>query len=251
MVIKKGDFIRLEYTGRIKETGKVFDTTVADIADKEGMELEKTFGPIPIIVGGGHVLQGLDEALIGMAEGEEKDVELSPEEGFGQRDPKLMQLIPMAEFRKQGIKPEVGMSITSEGTTGRIINISGGRVRVDFNHELAGKNLSYHIKVAKIIEEDDDKVKSMIELHYPKPNLDIEKTQIRWDDGSVIITLDEMAKFDNRPYTDITFARFRIARDIWENMESVDRVEFVDFFEKKVKEETETTEEVPEKLPEQ
>ena len=240
MAVKEGDFIRLEYTGKVQETGNVFDTTDENVAEEAGIKLDnKTYGAIPIVVGGGHVLKGLDEALIGMEEGEEKKVEITPEEGFGLRDPKLLQLIPMGEFKKQGMKPEVGMAITSDGTTGIIRSVSGGRVRVDFNHELAGKNLEYDIKVIKEIKDDVEKVKSMIELHYSAPNLDSDKHDIQIIDGVVRISMDEMAKFDKKPYMDITFARFRIARDIWENMENIEKVEFVDVFEKKVEEEAE------------
>ncbi len=240
MAVKEGDFIRLEYTGKVQETGNVFDTTDENVAEEAGIKLDnKTYGAIPIVVGGGHVLKGLDEALIGMEEGEEKKVEITPEEGFGLRDPKLLQLIPMGEFKKQGMKPEVGMAITSDGTTGIIRSVSGGRVRVDFNHELAGKNLEYDIKVIKEIKDDVEKVKSMIELHYSAPNLDSDKHDIQIIDGVVRIAMDEMAKFDKKPYMDITFARFRIARDIWENMENIEKVEFVDVFEKKVEEEAE------------
>jgi FKBP-type peptidyl-prolyl cis-trans isomerase SlyD len=243
MAVKEGDFIRLEYTGKVQETGNVFDTTDENVAEEAGIKLDnKSYGAIPIVVGGGHVLKGLDEALIGMEEGEEKIVEITPEEGFGLRDPKLLQLIPMGEFKKQGMKPEVGMAITSDGTTGIIRSVSGGRVRVDFNHELAGKNLEYNIKVIKEIEDDVEKVKSMIELHYSAPNLDSDKHDIQIIDGVVRIAIDEMAKFDKKPYMDITFARFRIARDIWENMENMEKVEFVDVFEKKVEEEAEAAE---------
>ena len=130
MAVKEGDFIRLEYTGKVQETGNVFDTTDENVAEEAGIKLDnKSYGAIPIVVGGGHVLKGLDEALIGMEEGEEKTVEITPEEGFGLRDPKLLQLIPMGEFKKQGMKPEVGMAITSDGTTGIIRSVSGGRVR--------------------------------------------------------------------------------------------------------------------------
>ena len=243
MAVKEGDFIRLEYTGKVQETGNVFDTTDEDVAEEAGIKLDnKSYGAIPIVIGGGHVLKGLDEALIGMEEAEEKTVEITPEEGFGLRDPKLLQLIPMGEFKKQGMKPEVGMAITSDGTTGIIRSVSGGRVRVDFNHELAGKNLEYNIKVVKVLEDDVEKVKSMIELHYNAPNIDSDKHDIQIIDGVVRIAMDEMAKFDKKPYMDITFARFRIARDIWENMENVEKVEFVDVFEKKVEEEAEAAE---------
>jgi FKBP-type peptidyl-prolyl cis-trans isomerase 2 len=240
MAVKEGDFIRLDYTAKIEETGDVFDTTDEAVAKEAGILVEnKSYGAIPIVVNGGHVLKGLDHALIGMGEGDEKTVEITPEDGFGLRDPKLMQLIPMGEFKKQGMKPEVGMAITSDGTTGIIRSVSGGRVRVDFNHELAGKNLVYDIKVVKVIDDDIDKIKSMIELHYSAPNLDSDKHDIKIVDGVVKIAMDEMAKFDKKPYMDITFARFRIARDIWENMENVEKVEFVDVFEKKVEEEAE------------
>ena len=243
MAVKEGDFIRLEYTGKVQETGDVFDTTDENVAEEAGIKVDnKTYGAIPIVIGGGHVLKGLDEALIGMEEGEEKTVEIAPEEGFGLRDPKLLQLIPMGEFKKQGMKPEVGMAITSDGVTGIIRSVSGGRVRVDFNHELAGKNLEYNIMVVKEIEDDIDKVKSMIELHYSAPNLDSNKHDIQIVDGVVRIAMDEMAKFDKKPYMDVTFVRFRIARDIWENMENIEKVEFVDVFEKKVEEEAEAAE---------
>jgi len=245
MPVKNGEFIKLEYTGKVQETGDVFDTTDEKVAEEAGISTEnKTYGAIPIVVGAGHLLKGLDEAIIDMEEGVEKTVELSPEEGFGLRDPKLVQLIPMGEFRKQGLKPQVGMVITSEGVSGKIRSVSGGRVRVDFNHELAGKNLEYTIKVAEIIDDDIEKIQSLIELHYPTQNLDSDKHDIKIEDGIVKIAMDEMAKFDKKPYADITFARFRIARDIWENMENVEKVEFVDAFEKKVPEaEPETAEE--------
>jgi len=237
MAVKEGDFIRLEYTAKTKETGDVFDTTIESVAEEAGILVEnKNYGPIPIVVAGGHVLKGLDEALVGMDEGEEKIVELTPEEAFGKRDSKLIQLVPMREFKKQNIKPYVGMTITSEGHTGIIRSISGGRVTVDFNHELAGKNLVYQIKVEKIIEDELEKIKSMIELHYPTANLDLDKTQIEIKDGKVVIQMDEMARFDQKPYMDITFARFRIARDVWENIEGIEKVEFADVFEKKVEE---------------
>lgn len=234
MAINEGDFIKLEFTGRTKETGNVFDTTIEEVAEEAGIKVEdKVYGPIPIIVGGGHLLKGIDEAIIGMEEGEKKHIELTPEEGFGERDPKLVQLVPMKEFKKQNIKPYVGMNITVEGHNGRIQSISGGRVRLDFNHELAGKNLEYDVEIKEIIQDDEDKIKSMIKLHYPNPKLDLDKTEVNIEDNKVTIVMDELSRFDQKPYMDITLARFRISKDIWENIEGLERVEFSDIFEKK------------------
>ncbi|MEN4006585.1 MAG: FKBP-type peptidyl-prolyl cis-trans isomerase [Methanobacterium sp.] len=171
-------------------------------------------------------MKGLEKALVGMEVGEKKTVEVVPEDGFGLRDPKLLKLMQMREFKKH--KPQVGMTITMEGQPGKIRSISGGRVTVDFNHEFAGKTLVYDVEVEKIIEDDLEKVYGIIELQYPNLNMKPEDHEVKIEEDKVVIYLSEMAKFDNK----VTYAKFRIARDIWDNM-SINKVEFVDVFEKK------------------
>ena len=196
MAIKEGDFVRLNFTGKIKETDEVFDTTSEDIAEEAGILVEnKIYGPIPIIVGGNHLLKAIDEAIIGTEAGEAIHVSVTPENGFGQRNSNLIQLIPMKEFKKQGMTPVRGMKITADAGTGKIISVNGGRVKVDFNHELAGKNLEYDVSVVEVIEEDEEKIKSMIELHYSYPNMDLDKTEIKIDGDKVSIKLDEIKTF--------------------------------------------------------
>ena len=168
---------------------------------------------------------------------------MDAENGFGQRNPKLIQLVPMKEFKRQGMTPVPGMRIQSEGSTGKILTVNGGRVKVDFNHELAGRDLVYDVEVCEIIEDDEEKIKSMIELHYSNPNVDVEKTEIDIVDGVANIKLDEMAKFDQQSYMDVTFARFRIAKDIWDNIENITKVNFVDEFEKREEADEEEDEE--------
>ena len=244
MAIDNGDFVRVNFTGKIKETDEVFDTTSEDIAEEAGILVEnKVYGPIPIIVGGNHLLKAIDDAIIGAEAGDAVHVSVTPENGFGQRNPNFIQLIPMKEFKKQGMTPVPGMRIQSEGSTGKILTVNGGRVKVDFNHELAGKNLEYDVSVVEIIEDDEEKIKSMIELHYSNPNVDVEKTEIDIVDGVANIKLDEMAKFDQQSYMDVTFARFRIAKDIWENIEEITKVNFVDEFEKREETDEEEDEE--------
>ena len=234
MAIKDGDFVRVNFTGKIKETDEVFDTTYDEIAQEaEIFDENKTYKPIPIVVGGNHLLPAIEKEIVGLEAGDRKTVEVESDNGFGPRDPKAIQLIPMKEFKKQGMTPYPGMRISAEGGEGRILTVNGGRVKVDFNHPLAGKDLIYDVEVTEIIEDNDEKIKSMIELHYSNPNVDIEKTEIEINDGVVNIQLDEMAKFDQQTYMDITFARFRIAKDIWENIEEVTKVNFVDAFEKR------------------
>ena len=234
MAIEDGDFVRVNFTGKIKETDEVFDTTFDEVAlEADIFDENKTYKPIPIVVGGNHLLPAIEKEIVGLEAGDSKTVEVDSDNGFGPRDPKAIQLIPMKEFKKQGMTPYPGMRISAEGGEGRILTVNGGRVKVDFNHPLAGKDLVYDVEVTEIIEDNDDKIKSMIELHYSNHNVDIDKTEIEIEDGIVNIQLDEMAKFDQQSYMDITFARFRIAKDIWENIEEVTKVNFVDAFEKR------------------
>uniref|UniRef100_UPI0039B8CDD5 peptidylprolyl isomerase n=1 Tax=Methanobrevibacter sp. UBA337 TaxID=1915480 RepID=UPI0039B8CDD5 len=175
--------------------------------------------------------------------GDNKKVTVDPENGFGHRDSSLVQLIPMKEFKKQGMTPYPGMKITAEGQTGKILTVNGGRVKVDFNHELAGKTLDYDLTISDVIDDDTEKVKSMINLHYAYPNMDLEKTEVEFDEDTIKIKLDEITHFDQKSYMDITFARYRISKDLYENM-PYDKVQFVDEFEKRAEEEeSEETEE--------
>lgn len=243
MAIKEGDFVRLEFTGKVKETDDVFDTTSQEVAEEAGIFVEnKEYGAIPIVVGGNHLLKAIDDAVIGLEAGESTHVSVDPENGFGKRDSNLIQLIPMKEFKKQGMNPAPGMKITSDNATGKVLTVSGGRVKVDFNHDLAGKNLEYDVSVSEIIEDDEEKVKSMIQLHYSYPNMNLNKTEVKIDGDTISIKLDEITRFDQKSYMDITFARFRISKDIWDNM-GYEKVQFVDEFEKKEEESEEEAEE--------
>ncbi|MCL2114863.1 MAG: peptidylprolyl isomerase [Methanobrevibacter sp.] len=241
MAIENGDFVRIEFTGKIKETGDVFDTTNEEVAKESGVFIQnKLYVPLPVIVGGNHLLKALESDIIGMEEGESKKVNVSPEEGYGERDPKKIQLIPMKEFKKQGIKPYVGMKLNLEGHEGKVLTISGGRVKTDFNHDLAGKNLEYDIVISEIIENDEEKIKSMVELHYAYPKMDLDKTEIKIDGDNVSIKLDEITKYDQKSHMEITFAKYKIARDLWDNTD-FEKVKFVEEFikeEEKVEEES-------------
>ncbi|WP_297494838.1 peptidylprolyl isomerase [Thermococcus sp.] len=189
--VEKGDVIRLHYTGRIKETGEIFDTTDEEIAKKAGIYREDgVYGPVPIAVGAGHVIKGLDEALEGLEVGKKYEIEVPPEKGFGKRDRKLIKTFTLGQFRRQGIIPFPGMpvEIETEGgrkLKGRVLTVSGGRVRVDFNHPYAGKHLVYDVEIVEKIEDPIEKVKAMIELRLPR--VDANKVIIEVGEKDVVV----------------------------------------------------------------
>ncbi len=154
MVLKKGDFIEIEYVGYDKESGKIFDLTSADVAKKEGiLDPKASYGPIILCIGERFVVKGLDEFLPGKEEGNEYDVEIPPEQGFGKRDSKLMKLVSVEIFRKENIRPFPELRVNVDGLLGVVRSVSGGRIIVDFNHPLAGHHLLYKIKIIKTIKE--------------------------------------------------------------------------------------------------
>ncbi|HJN56908.1 MAG: peptidylprolyl isomerase [Candidatus Woesearchaeota archaeon] len=163
-VIKKHDFIEIEYTGKLKEEDVIFDTTDADVAKKNNLHSHSDYGPVVVCVGENQVLRGIDKGLDGKEIGKEYDVEIKPEDAFGSKDAKLIQLIPTSKFKQQKIQPMPGMQINIDNTIGIVKTVSGGRTLVDFNHPLAGKDLFYKVKINKKITDDKEKLSSYIKL---------------------------------------------------------------------------------------
>ena len=250
MPIDDKDFVKLNYTGKVKETGDVFDTTYEDVAEEAGIKNEnKDYHPMILAVGSTQLLSKLHDEIKKMDVGEKQTVEIPCEEAFGKRDPSLIQLIPMKEFKKQNIKPFVGMPLSLDGQHGIVRTVDGGRVRVDFNHELAGKDIIYEIEIVDTIDDNVEKIKGLIEVYYGNPNIDLEKTEILIEDGVAKITLDKLAGFEQRFAQEITLSKFRVARETYENIDEIEKVQFIDEYEKPEPEEE--SEDAPEVLDEE
>jgi FKBP-type peptidyl-prolyl cis-trans isomerase 2 len=163
-LIKKGDFIELDYTGRIKDDKVVFDTTSADTAKASDIFSSKyNYKPVIICVGEKHVVAGLDEAIIGKNPGK-YTIEVKAEHAFGKKTAELLKLIPMKLFTKDEVRPFVGLEVNVDGTLGIVRNVSGGRVIVDFNHPLSGRDLIYDIDIKREVTDPVEKVKSILDL---------------------------------------------------------------------------------------
>lgn len=157
--MKKGDFVYIDYIGKVKGTGEVFDLTNEALAKREGIyNPNAKYKPIPIIIGAEFVVKGLDEALQEMSVGEKRTVEVEPGKAFGDRKPELIRLLPLSAFKEQDIDPNSGSYVTINGLNGRVVSNSGGRIRVDFNHPLAGKKLEYEVEVKEEIKDAPKKV---------------------------------------------------------------------------------------------
>lgn len=163
MPIKKNDFIEIDFVGKVKETNQVFDLTTEEDAKKYNAHNPKAkYKPLKACIGQGHLVKGLEEFLIGKEENKAYTVDLTPEQAFGKKDPKLMKIVSMSVFKDQNIRPFPGLRVNFDNYQGTIKTVSGGRCIVDFNHPLAGHNVIYDLKVKNIITSVDEKVHTML-----------------------------------------------------------------------------------------
>ena len=162
---KKGDFLEIEYTGSIKDNNLVFDTTDKKKAEEAGIANENaSYGSIVICLGEAQVLAGLDNKIEGNEVGKEFSFVLTPDEGFGRKDAKLIQLVSASKFTKNGITPQPGLQVNIDDTVGMIRTVTGGRVLVDFNHPLSGKELVYNVKIKRKIDDAKEKIDAILAL---------------------------------------------------------------------------------------
>ncbi|MBR9707125.1 MAG: peptidylprolyl isomerase, partial [Candidatus Diapherotrites archaeon] len=115
MSLSKGTIVKISYTGRIKASNQVFDTTDDKLAKENNIDRSEAFlGPVTVVVGEKQVLPGLDDALTGMKNGESKNIEISPAKGFGERDPKKLVMTPLKEFKARNINPYPGLIVEAD-----------------------------------------------------------------------------------------------------------------------------------------
>jgi len=192
--MKEGDFVEIDYLGMVKNTGDYFDVTNEEKAKEVGLyQPNKKYGPIIIVVGANHVIEGLDEALLDLEVGEERNLEIPAEKAFGKRDPKLITTVPLREFSKQGIMPRHGMRLDIGGSWATVKNVSSGRVTLDFNHALASRDLVYDVKILRKVEDVEEKLNALIDIKFN--NFDHNKNKVEVDDeGNVKIDTSGLKK---------------------------------------------------------
>jgi peptidylprolyl isomerase len=136
-----GDTVLFHYTGSLND-GTVFDSS-------SGRE------PLRVTLGSGQVIRGVDEALIGMAPGEEKSVTLGADEAYGPRRPELLH-----EVQREAIPPEVdlevGKQLEGRDTAGQrlrltVVDVADDTVMLDANHPLAGQDLTFDLELVQIV----------------------------------------------------------------------------------------------------
>jgi peptidylprolyl isomerase len=244
---RDGDFVLIEYTVRVKETGNIVDTTSEELARKENIyESGRVYGPVLVVIGKKWINEVVENAIREMNIGEEKTVEVPPEKAFGQRDPSKVRIIPLREFRRRNIGVRVGDVVDFGGAKGVVKSISGGRVVVDFNHPLAGKTLIYKVKVVGKLEEINDKIKALATRYLQIPGNELE---IIYDRENKRVEITIPTKYITK--RDLQYAKVSLATSIYEFFKNdVVEIVFKEIFKFKKPEEKKTGEEAEKKAEE-
>lgn len=164
MPLQKGDFVRISYTAKVKD-GPVIETTEESVAKEMGLHKEgAAYGPRTLILGANSVIPGLEEALLGKEVGQKGSVTASPDKGFGPRQPDRIETFTVTRFPEP---PYPGMEVSFDGRPGVVEMVIGRRVRVDFNHPMAGKTLVYDYTITERLDTPPKRLEALAKMVLP------------------------------------------------------------------------------------
>jgi peptidylprolyl isomerase len=137
---KKGNSVKIHYTGALAD-GTVFDSSA-------GRE------PLEFILGGGQVIVGFDEAVMGMAVGERKKVTIPFHKAYGEKNEELVIEVPRSQVPPD-LNPEVDQKLQMGGPNGElvvvtVVAVNEEAVILDANPPLAGKDLTFDLELVAI-----------------------------------------------------------------------------------------------------
>ena len=164
--INKNDFIEVSFTG--KSNDKIFDTTFPKEAEEMGLQNANEIKPLIISVGNQMILKGIDEELEKKEVGKSYNIHLTSDKAFGPRNPQLIRTYSLNHFKKQNMNPYLGMTLQLDNTIAKVISVSGGRVTMDFNNPLAGKEIDYDIKILRKITDDKEKINALQDFFFKR-----------------------------------------------------------------------------------
>lgn len=153
-IVSSGDSVTVDYVGKFAKDGKVFDTSIESVAKEAGMyQTGRDYSEgLTFTVGAGQMIKGFDNGVVGMKKWETKIINIKAIDGYGERDPKNVQAVPLSQLPP---KPNSGTYIigdTLQSMMGpvNIVWFSGTDALIDTNHFLAGEDLIFEVTIKEI-----------------------------------------------------------------------------------------------------
>ena len=141
--VKSGDKVKVHYHGKLRN-GETFDSS-------EGRE------PLEFTVGGGQVIKGFDNGVMGMQVGDKRTVEIEVNDAYGEKNEEMIIEFPRTQFPPD-MNPEAGMQLMMNNGEGQsfpvlVKEVKEETVLLDANHPLAGEDLVFDIELVEIINK--------------------------------------------------------------------------------------------------
>lgn len=145
---KRGDKVRVHYTGKLDD-GSVFDSSECQDA------CDCNSDPLEFTIGDGNIIPGFENAVAGMSPGESKTVLIPAADAYGQRMEEMIAVVDRKEI-PEGVSPEVGgqMEVTlqdGQSIPVLITELTETSVTIDANHPLAGRDLTFELRLVEIV----------------------------------------------------------------------------------------------------
>ena len=150
MAIDKNNVVSIEY----------------DLTEKGGSEIldsNKGHQPLDFITGKSQIIPGLEEKLMEMSKGEEQSIDVAAADAYGEVNPEAVETLPREQFA--GLDLQEGMQLYGQGENGETVMVTvkafdDNTVTIDYNHPLAGKDLTFNVKILDVREATPDEVLS-------------------------------------------------------------------------------------------
>ena len=139
---KQGDTVKVHYQGSLND-GTVFDSSY----ERE---------PLEFTIGQGQIIPGFENAVEGMNPGENKDVTITPEQGYGEYYEENQVELDRSNL-PEDLNPEMGMLLQVTDANNqthhvKVIGLSDDTITLDANHPLAGQDLQFNIELVEVDE---------------------------------------------------------------------------------------------------
>jgi FKBP-type peptidyl-prolyl cis-trans isomerase 2 len=121
-IVEKGDVVFMDYIGKVQSTGEVFDTSYEDVAKNpevlksEDFSIKPNYEPLDFVVGEGKMLPDIEDGVLGMDIGDEKEIVAQPERAYGLRDEKAITTEPRFFYVPRIENLSIDVAIRSFGT---------------------------------------------------------------------------------------------------------------------------------------
>lgn len=125
------------------------------LLDGSVVDSTKDKSPATFTVGDGNLLPGFEQSLFGLRAGDRRSIYLQAEQAFGERNDQNVQRMPRDRFNDLELAPGVVVSFADPGggeLPGVIRDIGDNYIMVDFNHPLAGKELTFEVEIINVVD---------------------------------------------------------------------------------------------------